>query len=305
MPTYVVRHVTTYRYASPVSFGEHRIMLRPQKSADQRTQASVVSIAPEPVETVWAEDASGNVVGRAKFDRAAPELRFEARIEVHQESVGLDMSKVAPHARTCPFSYTDAERSALSPFLEPQHPDPSGRLARWALEILAGAPARDTCGFLLRLNGAVQRNFAYRRRLEMGVQDPVETLRLGSGSCRDFAVLTAEAARSVGIAARFASGYLHVPSSEPDLAEIGGHTHAWVQVYVPGPGWVDLDPTSGSIGNSGLIRVASVIDPEHACPVAGTFFGQPEDFLEMSVHVDVSVIGQPGNSCQNLRPAEA
>jgi transglutaminase-like putative cysteine protease len=117
------------------------------------------------------------------------------------------------------------------------------------------------------------------------------TLRLGSGSCRDFALLMMEAVRSLGLAARFVSGYL-VPSGRVDHERLGGEsTHAWCEVYLPGAGWIEYDPTNGLIGNNELIRVAVVRDPRQAVPVSGTWTGFPSDFIDMTVDVTVTPEG--------------
>ena len=129
-------------------------------------------------------------------------------------------------------------------------------------------------------------SFTYVAREETGTQDPVETLRLGSGSCRDFAVLMMEAVRSLGLAARFVSGYLYVPDDDGGGRVGGGATHAWLQVYLPGAGWVEFDPTNGIVGNRDLIRVAVVRDPRQAVPLSGTWTGFPSDLLGMTVEVE-------------------
>jgi transglutaminase-like putative cysteine protease len=141
------------------------------------------------------------------------------------------------------------------------------------------------------LSEGIHHGFRYRRREAKGIQLPIETLRLGHGSCRDFAMLMIDAARSFGLAARFASGYLAVPllddPQEPTSGSGRGSTHAWAQIYLPGAGWIDFDPTSGSVGNTGLVTVAVVPDPRHAIPLHGTFFGFPSDQLGMEVQVSV------------------
>jgi transglutaminase-like putative cysteine protease len=134
-------------------------------------------------------------------------------------------------------------------------------------------------------------------RHEIGTQDPIETLKLGSGSCRDFAVLMIEAVRSLGLAARFVSGYLYVPEDGGGRVG-GGATHAWMEVYIPGAGWVEYDPTNGVVGNRDLIRVAVVRDARHAVPLSGTWTGFPSDFLGMDVTVSVTSDGaseEPGS----------
>jgi transglutaminase-like putative cysteine protease len=149
---------------------------------------------------------------------------------------------------------------------------------------------------LTRLSKGINHGFLYRRREAKGIQQPVETLRLGHGSCRDFAMLMIEAARSLGFAARFASGYLAVPLDDPKELTSGsarGSTHAWAQIYLPGTGWIDFDPTIGSVGKIGLVTVAVVRDPRHAIPLHGTFIGVPSDHLGMEVQVSVTS-GTPG-----------
>jgi transglutaminase-like putative cysteine protease len=137
---------------------------------------------------------------------------------------------------------------------------------------------------LIDLTQGIRRTFKYARRHEKGVQTPAQTLALGSGSCRDLAMLMIDAARSLGMAARFVSGYLHIADDHTG----GGNTHAWAQVYLPGPGWVDFDPSSGIVGNRDLVRVAVVRDPRQAIPLHGTFMGSASDYLGMQVEVVVT-----------------
>lgn len=288
MPTYLVRHVTTYRYAAPVAFGEHRLMLHPREGRDQRTRSVGIDISPRPTEADWCEDPSGNLVGHVRFLSAARDLRIEAHLEVDVEAADFDPVVLADHSRRVPFVYGAEELPDLARFIERQHRDPGGTLQRWAEAVLHEDPARDSVGLLRRMSARIRAEFTYRRRLEKGTQEPCRTLKLRSGSCRDFAVLMAEAVRSLGFGARFASGYLHVPVDDPAVASIGGHTHAWLQVYLPRVGWLDVDPSSGTLGNRGLIRVALVRDPEQASPVTGSYFGAADDFIDMSVGVTVS-----------------
>jgi transglutaminase-like putative cysteine protease len=146
---------------------------------------------------------------------------------------------------------------------------------------------------LAAMTQAIKERFTYVSRQEMGTQDPIETLKLGSGSCRDFAVLMMEAVRSLGLAARFVSGYLYVPEHGGGGRVGGGATHAWLQVYIPGAGWIEFDPTNGVVGNRDLIRVAVVRDARHAVPLSGTWTGFPSDFLGMDVSVSVTSEATP------------
>lgn len=289
MPTFLVRHATTYRYKSPVAFGEHRMMLKPRGSFDQRTLGASVAISPEPLSTQWSEDASGNLVGLARFGARAKELTFEARMEVEAEPFREADLRISDHARVGPFSYGAEEMPDLARFIERQHHDPDRLLDAWTRRIVAEDPARDTWALLKRLNARIRSDFAYLRREEKGIQDPALTLSKGRGSCRDFAVLMCEAVRSQGLAARFVSGYLRVHSNDPQLRLAAGSTHAWLQVYLPGGGWIDFDPTSGAVGNADLIRVAVVRDPGQASPLSGSFMGFPADYVGMSVGVTVGL----------------
>ena len=130
----------------------------------------------------------------------------------------------------------------------------------------------------MTLTYAIKEGFAYERREASGVQSPRHTLDRRRGSCRDFAVLMMEAARALGIAARFVSGYVFVPSEEGEPVRLGGGaTHAWCQIYLPGAGWVEFDPTNGLVGGKDLIRVAVARDPAQAAPLTGAYFGNADD----------------------------
>ena len=139
---------------------------------------------------------------------------------------------------------------------------------------------------------AIKDRFTYIARDEPGTQDPLLTLQLGSGSCRDFALLMMEAVRSLGLAARFVSGYLFVPDKDGPGRVGGGATHAWLEVYLPGAGWVEFDPTNGIVGNRDLIRVAVVRDPRQAVPLSGSWTGRASDLLGMTVEVGVTSEGE-------------
>jgi transglutaminase-like putative cysteine protease len=153
----------------------------------------------------------------------------------------------------------------------------------------AGAGGTDTEKFLLGVTAAICEEFEYRERYLLGVQTPVETLAKQSGSCRDYALLMMEAVRSVGLAARFVSGYLYDPAIDGLQSNItgAGSTHAWVQVYLPGAGWLEFDPTNGSTGGHNLVPIAVGREPEQAIPISGTYAGNLGDFVEMIVEVRV------------------
>jgi transglutaminase-like putative cysteine protease len=156
------------------------------------------------------------------------------------------------------------------------------------LQFLDPSDTTDTMKVLRSMTHGIRGQFKYSRRVEKGVQSPEQTLTKGQGSCRDFAVLMIEAVRSLGIAARFVSGYIFAPGGSGVAG--GGATHAWMQAYLPGAGWIDFDPTNSIIGNRNLIRVAVAWAPEQVLPLWGTYDGPEGAFLSMDVAVDVSAV---------------
>jgi transglutaminase-like putative cysteine protease len=288
MTILTVRHITTYRYRQPVSFGEHRMMLRPRESHDQRVLESNLEITPEPATLRWHQDAFGNHIAVARFAGRAEALRFDSTIRLDHSAADIVDTDIEDFARTYPFIYDAADLPDLVPFIDRQSADPHRRLDQWVHSFLRRGGSPNTRALLVNLTRTIKQTFAYVARPEKGIQDPLLTLRIGSGSCRDLAMLMIEAVRSLGMAARFVSGYLHVPNHDDDCNAGGGNTHAWVQVYLPGPGWVDFDPASGIVGNRGLVRVAVVRDPRQAIPLYGTWTGFPSDNLGMTVAVNVA-----------------
>ncbi len=288
MPVLTVRHVTTYRYNQPVAFGEHRMMLRPRDSYDQKLLEARLTITPEPVDIRWVHDVFGNCVAIARFAGRAQQLCFESVIRLdHSPSNVLDF-QIEDYAKRYPFTYGSDDMPDLLRSIERQYLDPEHEVDRWAGQFLRKDGRTETTELLAAMTHAIRERFTYVAREESGIQDPVRTLRLKSGSCRDFAVLMMEAARSLGLAAHFVSGYLYVHERRRKERVGGGNTHAWLRVYLPGAGWVEFDPTNGIVGSHDLIRVAVVRDPRQAVPVSGTWTGFPSDALGMTVEVDVT-----------------
>ncbi len=163
----------------------------------------------------------------------------------------------------------------------------------WVKRFVTGKPM-PTHDLLANINAAIKAEFAYTQRYAEGTQSPIETLEKKSGTCRDFALLFMEAVRSLGFGARFITGYLYDPALDSGTAMQGaGQTHAWADVYLPGAGWVEYDPTNGLIAGENLIRIAVTRDPSQAIPVSGTFTAKPADFLGLSVDVTVNAQAQP------------
>ncbi len=298
MPILSIRHVTTYRYHQPVAFGEHRMMLRPRDDDDQKVLQSELEITPLPRALAWARDGFGNHVATAHFAARATELRFVSSIRLDHAPAGFDAAAIEDYARFYPFSYTAEALPALRRFIMPLVLRPE--LKRWSDQFFRNDGSADTHALLVGMTGTIRQTFKHVARHERGIQDPLRTLALGSGSCRDLAALMIAALRGRGIAARFVSGYVHLADADDDNDHdnqdqiTGGNTHAWVQVYVPGPGWVDFDPSAGVVGNQYLIRVAVVEHPRDAIPLQGTWYGSASDHLAMQVAVKVKAAANHG-----------
>lgn len=287
MQTLTVRHVTHYSYANPVVFHAHRLMLRPRDSHDLRLVRAELSLSPRG-EVRWMHDVFGNSVAIVEFPEPADDLIIESVLTIERYGIGAPGFDIEEMAKSYPFVYSTDDRTDLGRMLECHYPDPTGELASWAQGFVASRPT-DTMALLTDLNNGIRNGFAYQVRYEQGTQPPLETLRLGSGSCRDLALLLIEAARALGFGARFVTGYLYDPALDGDMpAVIGaGATHAWADIYLPGAGWIEFDPTNGTIAADNLIRVAVTRDPSQAVPVGGGFTGLLGDYLGMTVDVSV------------------
>jgi transglutaminase-like putative cysteine protease len=282
-----IRHRTVYRYARPVSFGPHRLMLRPRESRDLRLIASHVTVAPAAVVT-WAQDVFGNAVATAAaFQNSSDTLSIDSIAELELEATAWPVFDIAAEAIFFPFRYTDDEWTDLGALTIPQYADPEGRLRDWTRAFVGGHPT-DTLALLKDLNTGVSAWINYQSRDDEGVQSPTETLGRGWGSCRDFAVLFVEVARSLGFGARIVSGYLFNPDQKMLGSMNEGSTHAWAEAYVPGAGWITFDPTNRGVGGYNLIPVAVARNIWQAMPVSGKFTGAPDALLGMSVQVFVT-----------------
>jgi transglutaminase-like putative cysteine protease len=281
-----IRHVTTYHYNKPVAFGEHRLMLRPRNGGGQKVLKSEINITPAPLRLTWSQDIFGNHVAIARFDDRADELRFVNNIRLDHAPISFNEADIEESARFYPFAYAAEDRLELKRFRQP--PAARNEIDRWSASFFREDRSVRTHELLGGLTDAISRGFKQVSRHQKGVQDPVRTLELGSGSCRDLAVLMIAALRSRGFAARFVSGYVHLADDDDDDF-VGGNMHAWVQVYVPGPGWVDFDPSSGVVGNQNLISVAVAHHPREAIPLQGTWYGSASDHLAMNVAVKVEM----------------
>ena len=282
-----VRHSTIYRYVRPVAFGQHRLMLRPRDSHDLRLVAAELTLSP-PGNLRWMHDVFGNSVALVDFSAPAAALSIVSTLKIERYGLEGPVFPLAPEAEFYPFVYSMSDRIDLGRLLEQHYPDPEGVLARWAEGFVSARPMR-TLDLLQSMNAALAPHIVYAERHAPGTQTPAETLARRAGACRDFAMVFIEAARYLGFGARFVSGYLYDPALDKGSAtQAVAATHAWAEVYLPGAGWIEYDPTDVLIAGENLIRVAVARDPSQAIPISGSYTGSAEDFLDMKVEVTVT-----------------
>jgi transglutaminase-like putative cysteine protease len=286
LTTLRIHHTTTYRFHRPVSFGPHRLLLRPRESRDLGLLASTVAITPDATVT-WAQDVFGNAVATASFRTMAASLVIDSVADIELNAAAWPVFDIAASAIFYPFRYSDNERTDLGALAVPLYADPQARLRSWAQSFVRSNPT-DTLSLLKDLSEGVSRQIKYQSREQEGTQGPLDTLDRGWGSCRDFAMLFAESVRTLGFGSRIVSGYLYNPDQDRTGSDGAGSTHAWAEVYVPGAGWITFDPTNRSVGSLNLIPVAVARDIRQAMPVAGSFVGMTDAFAGMTVEVAVA-----------------
>lgn len=283
-----VEHTTLYRYRNPVAFGEHKLMFRPRSSHDIRVLECTLDVTPD-ADIRWVHDVFSNSVTHVRIPGKATELKFVARFAVEHFGVRNLELPLSEAATVFPFEYAISERHDLRNFIEPAYPDPTGELRLWVDQFLARGRHLETRDLLITIARGIREQFTYASRYSEGTQPPLQTLELKSGTCRDYALFMMEVVRRLGFAARFVSGYLYDPALDGGSEGMigSGATHAWLQIYLPGAGWVPFDPTNSLFGGDHLIRVAYVRDPIQASPLSGSYVGQDGDFAGMEVDVKV------------------
>lgn len=278
-------HETTYDFQNAVQLGPHILMIRPREGHDVRIESSRLEITPS-ANVKWYRDALDNCVAMASFNGRARQLSIVSEVIIqHYEEQPLNFL-VADYAVNYPFNYQPDEYVALTPYLYTEEPAPGPELDTWLKRFWQPHQTIETYALLDRLSQAIGSEHRYVIREEPGVQTPAETLEKGTGSCRDFAYLFMSAARYLGLATRFVSGYLHVPATEQAF----GETHAWAEVYLPGAGWKGFDPTSRVVTGNHHIPAAVAVKPNAVPPVAGHFTGPEYEQPVLSVKVQVREI---------------
>jgi len=282
-----ILHRTAYYYHQPVTFGPHRAMLRPREGHDVHIVKGLYEIQPK-AEVRWLRDVHGNSIAVITFAGPSDKLVVASEVDVEFRTDNPIECLIDPGARCFPFQYAPDEQLELMTYRLPSYPYDGPMLQEWLRELYRPGQTAETFELLGKLNTHIFTSLKYAHRDDAGVQLPHDTLSLGSGSCRDFAVLMMEALRSFGLATRFVTGYLYDDTTGTTRG--GGSTHAWCSVYLPGAGWVEYDPTNGLVAGANLIRVGVTRLASQASPVSGSFMGDGGDFEGLDVDVAVTAI---------------
>ncbi len=276
-----ITHDTIYRYRTPVRFEPHRLVLRPREGHDVDVAAMTIDVKPD-FELSWSRDVFGNSIATLKLTSPSDMLHIRSEVLLDRPA---DQARRHPYVRPIdyPVTYEPLEHSMAAAYLAASFPEDDADVRAFVFETLSFARRGDVSDVLPLLNSAIYHRFGYRRREEKGVQTPSRTLKLGSGSCRDKATLFMECARVLGIASRFASGYLDCPASEAGRAA----THAWAEAYLPENGWCGFDPTLGETTSHKHVVVGVCNHPRGVMPVSGRFTGDASAFIGLQVAVQV------------------
>ena len=275
-----ITHHTQYHYHEPVSFGPHRAMMRPREGHDLHIVSGRVEIEPEAT-VRWLRDVYDNSVAVATFEQPARTLRILSEVDVDLYHDAPVDCLIDPGASSFPFQYAPNEQLELTIYRLPSYPYDGPALQTWLAELYRPGQIVETFDLLNRLNTRIHDTLRYAERHAPGVQLPHETLELGGGSCRDYAVLMMEAARYWGFGARFVTGYIQLNEGQH------GATHAWTEIYLPGAGWHGFDPTNNKRVGSEHVSVAVAREQEKASPLSGSWSGPANAFDRMEVSVQV------------------
>jgi transglutaminase-like putative cysteine protease len=291
-----VHHRTTYSYSEPVAFGRHRLVLRPREGHDLRIVEMALAIGPAH-EITWVRDVYGNSLALVDFTAPSARLEIVSDVTIERAEPFPERRFHEPWLVPWPVQYEVEEQVVVDAYRRLSFPDDASALEQW----LGTDPVRregDAEGTLLDLCSRVHGAIAYRRRAERGVQTPRDTLRAASGSCRDLATLMMDAARVLGVASRFASGYAHSSATLAGRAS----THAWTECYLPGLGWRGFDPTTGKAAGGQHIAAGVSQHPRGVMPVSGSFVGARSLFRSLEVDVQTREIDDSRDGAESGVP---
>ena len=266
-----INHTTEYRYRHPVELTPHWLRLVPRSSPGLLVLRSDVTLSSNGG-VRWNLDAEGAILGKATFPDMTDRLLITSDLLLEQKITNPFDFLLDERALHLPISYSEREITHLAPYLMQADESSSAELKDWLRPFLNGVSAvPSTLGTLTSLCRAIPSLFRYTVRHEEGIRTCEQTIRLGEGTCRDFAHLFIEAARSLGIAARYVSGYL---CSSPDGTGGDAHTHGWCELYLPGAGWRGFDPTNGILAGGHHVAVAISLAAGEIPPVEGSYCGE-------------------------------
>lgn len=262
-----ISHQTRYEYDHDVQFLPHLLYVRPRENPLLQVNSFAFTFLPE-AKIAWMRDDFDNLPASVQF------MTNAAMLDIHSECTVTTMDTppfdflVRDYAMTFPFAYEPLHRFNLSIYLTPPVETTQRALRQWLGANFRNQP-KETVAWLFALNQVICKSLSYRRRDEPGIQTALTTITLGTGSCRDFAVVLVECARTLGIAARFVSGYMFDPASNGSAS---GSMHAWTEVFLPGAGWIGMDPTHGLFCQNAYVPVAHAVVAESVNPIQGSFF---------------------------------
>lgn len=280
-----IEHKTIYSYRQPVVFGQHRLVLRPREGHDLRVQEMEIQITPKH-EIQWAHDIYNNSVAIVHFFEPASKLEIQSTAIVHRSFPETRATPLESAPISLPLNYDVLESQIISVYQSVSYPDDLSSVRTWLKQFPDISSPRNADEMLKSLCSTICQRIKYQRRYAKGVQSPGQSIQLGSGSCRDMATLMMDAARGLGFAARFASGYLDCPASEAGRAAM----HAWTEVYLPIVGWRGYDPTLGEIVSRKHILVGVSHHPRGVMPVSGLFTGLTGDYIDMTAQVKIETV---------------
>lgn len=280
-----IEHSTVYTYREPVGFGRHRLVLRPREGHDLQVESITLNITPAH-NLSWARDVHSNSIAIVDFLEETERLSVHSVVTVHRATHPQRQDQVEPRRVGLPIEYDELESTISTAYQTLSYPDDADTVRAWLDQLPELKQSTDAEAMLMTLCTLINQQIKYQRRMAKGVQSPSQTLTFASGSCRDMAVLMMDAARTMGLSARFASGYLDCPASEAGRASM----HAWTEIYLPILGWRGFDPTLGEETSLKHIVVGVSHHPRGVMPISGMFRGAATTFIDMVAQVKIERI---------------